>query len=361
MSGSSPGEAGRPSGERGDFSGILADGRWRGPHGIGRFATEVLARLPGVRLLEGGESLFLSPFDPIWISRKIRKERPRAYFTPAFNPPVFSPVPFVLTLHDLIHLKVPEEGSLLKHLYYERIVKPALFKAFRVLTISEWSKGEILAWSGLPGERVVVAGNGVGPSFSPEGPRHALGYPYFLYVGNRKPHKNLSLLFSAFSRARLPREFRLLLSGKPDADMGDHLKRLGIEERVVFLGAIPEGSLPSVYRGAVALLFPSRIEGFGLPVLEALACGSRVLASRIPAVVEGAGEAATLLSPEDPEAWSDSMERIAETIGDGKVEEPCEGNALREAGLARARLYSWDRVGERVGAVLRQAMEERGQ
>ena len=280
MSGPSPGESGRPSGETGDFSGILADGRWRGAHGIGRFATEVLGRLPGVRLLEGGESLFLSPLDPLWISKKIRKERPRAYFTPGFNPPLFSPVPFVLTLHDLIHLKVPEEGSPLKRLYYERVVKPALFKAFRVLTVSEWSKGEILAWSGLPGEGVVVAGNGVEPSFSPEGPRHAPGYPYFLYVGNRKPHKNLPLLFSAFSRANLPRGFRLLLSGDPDADTGNLLKRLGIEERVVFLGEITEEDLPSVYRGAAALLFPSRIEGFGLPVLEALACGTRVLASR---------------------------------------------------------------------------------
>ena len=361
MNGASPGESGRLSGERDDFSGILADGRWVGDHGIGRFATEVLARLPGVRLIEGGESLFLSPLDPLWISKKIRKERPRAYFTPGFNPPLFSPVPFVLTLHDLIHLKVPEEGSLLKRLYYERIVKPALFKAFRVLTVSECSKQEILAWSGLSGERVVVAGNGVGPAFTPTGPRHAPGYPYFLYVGNRKPHKNLPLLFSAFSRANLPRGFRLLLSGDPDADTGNLLKRMGIEERVVFLGAIPEGDLPSVYRGADALLFPSRIEGFGLPILEALACGTRVLASRIPAVVEGAGEAATLLSPEDPVAWSHSMERIAEMLGNGKGEEPGENHSLREAGLARARLYSWDRVGERVGAVLRQAMEERGQ
>ena len=154
MSGPSPGKSGRLSGETDDFSGILADGRWCGAHGIGRFPTEVLARLPGVQPLLGGESMFLSPLDPLWISKKIRKERPRAYFTPGFNPPLFSPVPFVLTLHDLIHLKVPEEGSLLKRLYYERIVKPALFKAFRVLTVSEWSKQEILAWSGLSGERV---------------------------------------------------------------------------------------------------------------------------------------------------------------------------------------------------------------
>ncbi len=90
-----------------------------------------------------------------------------------------------------------------------------------------------------------------------------------------------------------------MLSGDSDADTGDHLRRLGIEERVVFLGPIPEGDLPSLYRGA----------------------------------------AATLLSPEDPGAWSHSMERIAEMLGDGKGEEPCEG----------------------VGAVLRQAMEERGQ
>ncbi len=348
-----------PAGEMGDFSGLLADGRWRGPHGIGRFAAEVLARLPGVALLDGGESLFLSPLDPLWSASAIRRVRPRAYFTPGFNPPLYSSVPFVLTLHDLIHLRVPEEGSPLKRLYYDRIVRPALFRAFRVLTVSEWSKGEIVAWSGLAEERVVVAGNGAGPAFSPEGPRHAPGYPYFLYVGNRKPHKNLPLAVEAFSRARLPEGFRLLLSGGPDPGTRALLRKRGIEDRGVFFGEIAEGDLPALYRGATALLFPSRIEGFGLPVLEALACGTPVLASRIPAVEETAGSAATLLPPEDPDAWVRAMEEAAERglAGEGAWDR----NPAREAGVARARLFSWDRVAERVGAVLRQILEGEGQ
>ncbi len=103
MSASLRARSNAPMEERGDYAGVLADGRWRGPHGIGRFAAEVLARLPGVSLLEGGRSLFLSPLDPLWSASAIRKLRPRVYFTPGFNPPLFSSAPFVLTLHDLIH------------------------------------------------------------------------------------------------------------------------------------------------------------------------------------------------------------------------------------------------------------------
>lgn len=140
---------------------------------------------------------------------------------------------------------MPEEGSVAKLLYYDRIVKPSLFRAFQVLTVSEASKREILDWSGLPGEWVVVAGNGVGPEFCPEGSRYSPGFPYVLYVGNRKPHKNLPLLFEAFSRARLPDTVRLALSGRPDAETQRLLRRLGAESRVIFLGPIADRDLPS--------------------------------------------------------------------------------------------------------------------
>lgn len=334
-----------------DLAGVLCDGRWRGTHGIGRFATEVLSRLPGARILEGGEEVFLSPLDPLWIDFCISREKPRVYFTPGFNPPFFSKVPLVLTIHDLIHLKDPREGGRMKVIYYERIIKPALKRAFRVLTVSEFSKGEILAWVQIPEERVVVVGNGVSSAFSPEGQAYLPGFPYFLYVGNRKPHKNVSLLFQAFSRARLPEEFRLLLVGNPDPGTIRDIRQWGIEKRVVFAGSVKEEELPSVYRGASALLFPSRLEGFGLPVLEAMACGCLVLSSRIPSVEEVGGGTVVYLSPDDPDSWTDGLEMISRGG-------PPEMEARKKMASERARLFSWEKVGGRLRRVLQAVLED---
>ena len=333
------------------FVGLLCDGRWRGSHGIGRFATEALSRLPGARILEGGAGVFLSPLDPFWIDFRIAGERPRAYFTPGFNPPFFAKVPLVLTLHDLIHLKDPREGGRLKGLYYEHVIKPALKRAVRVLTVSEFSKGEILSWAKIPEERIAVVGNGVSPAFFPEGPVYLPGFPYFLYVGNRKPHKNLPLLFRALSRSRLPEEFRLLLVGGPDPQTDREIRRWRVENRVVYAGSVEEKDLPSVYRGASALLFPSRLEGFGLPVLEAMACGCPVLSSRIPAVEEVAGETVVYFSPEDPDSWAGGLEMIARG-GSPEID------ARKKEASKRARLFSWERVGERLRRILQSAMEE---
>ena len=349
-----PGEGGSPAFRRepfpSPFDRLLCDGRWRGPHGIGRFATEVLRRLPGARIIENGERIFLSPLDPFWIASRIAREKPFAYFTPGFNPPLPSMVPLVLTIHDLIHLKVPGEGGRFKSLYYEHIVKPALRSSFRVLTVSRFSKNEILEWAKIPEERVIVVGNGVSPDFSPTGTIYQLGFPYFLYVGNRKPHKNLPLLFDALSRARLPKEFRLLLSGSPDPETEREIRRWGIGERVSYAGTVAEKDLPSVYRGASALLFPSRLEGFGFPVLEAMACGLTVLASGIPAVEEVAEGTVRTFSPDDPDAWASAMEQVAH--GD------LSGEAVRKSkALERARLFSWEAVGGRVRMVLLEAME----
>jgi len=331
-----------------EFSGVLCDGRWIGPHGIGRFASEVLSRLPGADILESGKTHFLTPFDPLWSSIQIAKRRPRVYFTPGFNPPAVSVCPFVMTIHDLIHLKISGEGGGFKRLYYEKFLKPALLRAFRVLTVSEFSRNELLEWSGLSPDRVIVTGNGVGPEFAPEGPRWDPGYPYFLYVGNHKPHKNLDMLLTAFSQARLPTPFRLVMTGTPDPVMIGRLGRLNHGNKVVFQGLIGEKNLPSVYRGAKALLFPSFYEGFGLPVLEAMSCGVPVIASRIPAVEEVAGDAAFLVHPEQIEDWKRGMEKVAEDREFQKT--------LGTRGRERAGLFSWEKTAEKVRQVIRSAL-----
>lgn len=326
---------------------IHYDARWSGPHGIGRFADEVIARLPEARPLAIGARR-LSLFDPLATALAALRLREGVYFTPGFNPPLRSPVPFVFCIHDLIHLRFPAESTPLRRAYYRFVVAPAARRAARILTVSEFSRREILEWTGLPEERVVVAGNGVSAAFTPDGPRHAPGYPYFLYVGRREPHKNLPGLFAAFAASRCRTDTRLILTGDADSATLDLAHRHGIAERIAFAGTLDDAQLAAHYRGAIALAMPSFYEGFGLPMVEAMACGTPVLASNVTALPEIAGEGnALLVDPAREEAIREALDSLA---SDSQL---CLN--LRNCGLSRAAQFSWDRVAAAVAGVLVEA------
>lgn len=325
------------------------DSRWQGPHGIGRFAEEMLRRLrrrPGMRVEEVSEGSPLSPLDPLRLACLLLRKRPDVFFSPGFNPPLGSPVPFVFTLHDLIHVRFPGDYTLAHRIYYRFLVRSACRRAAAVLTVSRHSQRDIARWAGISEAKIQVAPNGVGPEFSPEGPRASLGYPYLLFVGNRKPHKNLPRLLRAFAQAELSPQVRLVLSGPPERALVALAQGLGVGERVVFYGPIPEPELPPLYRGALALLLPSLYEGFGLPALEAMACGTPVLASAVAALPEVVGEAAVFVDPYRVEDIAPSIERIVE---DEELRE-----RLRHRGLEQAKKFSWERTAEQVSALLQE-------
>jgi glycosyltransferase involved in cell wall biosynthesis len=322
--------------------GLLCDARWVGSHGIGRFVSEVLRRLPEHRRLTSGPKP-LSAADPFWLAWQLATRRPRLYFSPGFNPPPLGSVPFVFTIHDLIHIQVPAETTLTKHLYYRVIVKPACRRARRVLTVSEYSRAQILRWSGLPPDRVVNVGNGVGPPFQPEGPRRRAGYPYVLYVGNSRPHKGLLSLLLAFRGISCP-DLRLVLAGRISTEIARRVKSLGIERRTEIIGAPTDEDLASLYRGALCLVLPSLVEGFGLPALEGMACGTPVIASRASALPEVVGEAGVLVDPLDVSAIQREMESVSGS--------PERQSAMRAKGIERARQFTWDKVAAKVRAVL---------
>jgi glycosyltransferase involved in cell wall biosynthesis len=328
---------------------ILVDGRWQGAHGIGRFALEVIVRLQrrGTTLEKLMSFPLLHPLEPLWISWQIARRRPDVYFSPGFNPPLRSAVPFAFTIYDLIHLRFARDYGWRQRMYYGQVVRPALKRAAAVLTVSQFSRGEILDWSGIPEEEVQVTYPGVGGEFNPEVKRLHLPYPYFLYVGNRKPHKNVPRLLEAFSRAGLEPGVRLVLSGEPDRKTADLARALGLEKRVQFFGSVADEVLPGLYRGAVALVFPSLLEGFGLPPLEAMACGTPVIASNAASIPEVVGDAGILVDPHDAEDLADAMRRV---LYDTELQE----NMSRK-GLERARLFSWDTTARQVLEVLREA------
>lgn len=320
---------------------IIYDARWIGEHGIGRFAREVRSRLPANTLdLSGSDPV--SPRGLLELevqTRLARRPGRQVFFSPGYAPPVSWRGPLVFTVHDLIHLDVPAEASRFKTLYYSRVVRPAARRAQAVLTVSEYSRRRILEWSGLEPERVVVVGNGVDPAFSPEGPRHQPGYPYVLYVRNTKPHKNVPTLLEAFARLDVP-GVRLVLSGNADEDTRHRALRLGILDRVVFAGRIPEEELPAYYRGAAVVTMPSLYEGFGLPALEGMASGVPVVVSNTTSLPEVVGEAGVQVNPTDPDSIAGGLHRA---LTDSALRA-----ILRERGLARARALTWDQVASRV-------------
>jgi glycosyltransferase involved in cell wall biosynthesis len=325
---------------------LVCDARWIGAHGIGRFAREVLQRLDHQPLPLSGSPA--APADPWRVGRVLRRLRPRLYFTPGFNPPWRSPVPFVLTLHDLIHLNVPDRGRRLRRLYYQGLVRPAARRAAAVLTVSRHSAGRIAAWAGIDAARVIVVGNGVSSCFTPRGRVERPGWPYVLFVGSAKRHKNLAGLLAAWAAARLAPELRLVVAGPVTSAFLDGAAARDLEERVRFLGTVDDEALAGWYRGAEAVACPSLEEGFGLVPIEAMACGTPVLAAARSALPEVTGDAALLVDPERVADLARGLERVT-------GEEPLRGT-LRQRGLERASAFDWEGVAQRVRAALWERM-----
>jgi glycosyltransferase involved in cell wall biosynthesis len=316
----------------------LYDARWIGNHGIGRFAGELLRFLPGVSLFQAPRKPW-HPLDPVLLGAALLRRNPKLYFSPGYNSPLGWPGPFVFTLHDLNHLRVPDNSNAVKRAYYRYIIKPACHRAECVLTVSEYSKHEIAAWAGVNENRIINVGNGVGPPFSPTGAKYSPGYPYLLYVGSRKSHKNLPRLLQAYSVSGVRKDVRLVLSGEPDHATTEEINRLGLGGDVFFKDLSTDEPLSEAYRGAVAFLFPSLYEGFGLPPLEALACGVPVLTSSVCSLPEIMDDAAILADPLSVEDISDGIKRL--------VQDSSLRDRLREKGLQRAKKFTWDETARR--------------
>lgn len=320
------------------MSAIYFDERWVGPHGIGRFAAETMRRLPGIAPLEVPVGK-LSLLDPLALSWRLRGKRDGIYFSPGFNAPLHCSLPMALTLHDLIHLQLPHPPQI--QAYYRLIVKPAVRKARWVFTVSHTSKRHILSWADIPSERIHVVGNGLSACFTPEGPSCDLGYPYFVHVGGHARHKNIPTLIEAFSIVHRQTHALLLLTQPLLPSMQQQVQRLGLEASVKVADRLNDAELATVYRGAAGLVYPSLQEGFGLPIVEAMACGTPVISSDIEAIHETAGDDnAILRDPLDAGAIADAMLRILDPNGPGKQ--------LRARGIAHASQFDWDKVAERI-------------
>jgi len=253
--------------------------------------------------------------------------------------------PIVITIHDIIPLRLPQYFSLRYRILYRISLSLALRSASLVICLSNATLTDLKSAFRVDTSRFQTVPAGIAESFHPcmhdeiEPVRsaHGLSEPYLLYVGSNKPHKNLPALVDAY--ARLRKAPLLVLAGEEDSRYRmarQRVDKLGLTDRVRFLGAVPEKNLPSLYSGALAFVFPSKYEGFGFPPLEAMACGVPVVCSDIASLRETVGDAALLFDSEDSEACAGAIERIL-TDADLRSD-------LRGRGLRRAAELPWHRA-----------------
>ncbi|GAA4780047.1 glycosyltransferase family 1 protein [Olivibacter ginsenosidimutans] len=275
---------------------VLIDSRWQGNTGIGRLYQEVMDRKPPEVLdkhIESNVSLG-SIFSPWMLAKSIRAADADVFYSPSFMPPLYANIPFVITIHDLMHLFY---YSTFHRLYYKRVIAPLAKRAKKIITVSHFSKQQLISLLGIDEQRITVIYNGVDDSFRFNKMAYSLNRPYVLYVGNRRKNKNVPAMLTAFAQAKIPQDVVFALTGQPDEALVQQAKQLGIQERIKFLGFISEEELPKLYKGALATLYVSLMEGFGLPILESMASGTPVLTANTSSLPEIAGTAALCVNP----------------------------------------------------------------
>lgn len=331
--------------------------------GIGRYVREVLGagRRAGWDCIVYGDGKTVLPqeigdvpvkrlraklsqwWDQISLPRMLRRDGVSVFLSPYYKGPLWTSCPTVITIHDLFFIEYPGRSRPWYDWTMTRLARLYATRARAIIADSEYSKRAIVARLGIEPTKVTVIPVALGGEFHPMDPspslrqKYGLDGSYLLAVGNFLPHKNLPRLVEAYARLApaLRRRYQLVLAGKMNEyaqALARTVETLGLTDRVRFPGYIPDEDLPALYAGASLFVFPSLEEGFGLPALEALACGTPVAASNRASIPEVVGTAAVLFDPENVGAMTVSIERALtdQTLRD----------QLRRDGLAQAKRFS---------------------
>jgi glycosyltransferase involved in cell wall biosynthesis len=259
-------------------------------------------------------------------------------------------IPSVSTIQDISYASLPETYTWGKVLYNEITARIAAARADRMITASENTKSEVVRYLKVPEEKIRVICDAVDNMFQPvpsaevlQEARQRLGLPdrMILYVGSLNPRKNLVTLIRAYAELKrttdLPHKLVLVGPSEWKSDPVFHaVKDLGLESEIYLLGFVPDSELVCLYNLADLFVFPSLHEGFGLPPLEALACGTPVVCSNSASLPEVVGEAAIMVEPTDVKELAQAMERV--------LTDPDLAQQLRGKGLERAQLFSWEKT-----------------
>jgi alpha-1,3-rhamnosyl/mannosyltransferase len=273
-----------------------------------------------------------------------RAVRAQVVHAPYILTPIRVPGRMVLTVHDVIPLSHPQYSTPLTRLFWHYTGRRALWHSRKIIGVSEDALSACERHFGShASRRSVVIHHGVDPAFSPQTPeavaliRADYGLPnrFLLYVGSDQPHKNVSTLLNALALMDPTASAPLVLAGF-DGDASPlrrEADQLALGNRVIWIGKVPEEKLPALYSAAHAFLFPSLAEGFGFPVLEAMACGAPVICSALNVLKEITGGAAKLVHPTDRQEWKRAIHAALVSLDWHDV--------YRDKGLSRATLFSW--------------------
>jgi len=281
--------------------------------------------------------------------------------SPDFIPPAFGACRFVITVHDLNFLYYPQFLTAESRRYYNDQIAWAVARADHILAVSETTRADLIRLLGVPSEKVTVTYEGVLPAFRPLPPavvqetlsRYNLHPGYVLFVGTLEPRKNLPGLLRAYRILLDRREVSVPLvivgsRGWLYEEIDRQVETLRLQEHLRFLPDTPDADLPALYNGAALLAMPSFYEGFGLPVLEAMACGTPVLISDRGSLPEVAGAAAVIVNPDDPEDIATGLAR--------GLSDPDLRARLRADGPAHAARFTWKETARRTLEVYRRAV-----
>lgn len=295
------------------------------------------------------------------LPRILRDVRPDLVHFTNYLAPLAGRVPYLVSFHDMSLSLLPQYHTLKKRVLTSSLIPAVARGARMILTPSESTRRDVVRLLRVDPGRVRVIPYAAGPSFRPVplAPErleatHGIRTPYFLYVGTLEPRKNLARALRAFASVAgaLP-GCRFVIVGQRGWRYDEVLREAAhpaLRGRVDLLGYVPEESLPELYAHALALVYPSLYEGFGLPVVESMACGTPVLTSRSSSLAEIAEGAALLADPTDERALAEALHALATDEGLRKT--------LRAQGLERARAFSWERTGRETVAAYQEVYDE---
>ena len=295
------------------------------------------------------------------LPRILRDVRPDLVHFTNYLAPLAGRVPYLVSFHDMSLSLLPQYHTLKKRVLTSSLIPAVARGARMILTPSESTRRDVVRLLRVDPGRVRVIPYAAGPSFRPVplAPErleatHGIRTPYFLYVGTLEPRKNLARALRAFASVAdaLP-GCRFVIVGQRGWRYDEVLREAAhpaLRDRVDLLGYVPEESLPELYAHALALVYPSLYEGFGLPVVESMACGTPVLTSRSSSLAEIAEGAALLADPTDEKALADALHALATDEGLRA--------SLRARGLERARAFSWQRTGRETVEAYQEVYDE---
>ncbi len=277
-----------------------------------------------------------------------QKHQSKLLFSPLPEAPLYYHCPYVVMVHDFIPLRFPQD-SFPQTLYYRYYVPQVLKQSTQIICNSTSTATDIVEFVKIPASKITPIPLGYDEKhFRPLNLPLTNSRPYFLYIGRHNPHKNLSRLITAFANLANCSDHELWLVGSQDKRYTPQLEmqvaELNLQDKIKFLDYISYQELPRIINNAIALVFPSLWEGFGLPVLEAMACGTPVITSNLSSLPEVTGDAAVLINPDNTAEITAAMETI---IKDEKMR-----SQLTTLGLKRASQFSWAKTGQATVEVL---------